>query len=98
MIPGACSIKLFTDVILDFVLWLARMFVIVRPFHLSVIFAGKARSQPLEQSSITGSTRVGSNLVYKYLVGVEVTDSDKHSKLWIYLINYSCKKYYSACP
>ena len=37
-------------------------------------------------------TPVGSSLAKKYLTRVEVNDSDKHSRLLLYLINYSRKK------
>jgi hypothetical protein len=50
------------------------VFVNVNHFHLSLIFGGKAWSQPLELSPVMGSTLVISSLAYKYKTRVEVTD------------------------
>ncbi len=43
---GACTIKLFTDVIYGF-LSKARVFVLGKPFQPSLMFAGEARSIPI---------------------------------------------------
>jgi hypothetical protein len=54
--------------------WITEMFVTVSHFYLNAIFADKARSLPLEWSTIMSSTRVGSSLFYKY----EVIYTDKN--------------------
>jgi hypothetical protein len=38
------------------------------------------------------------SLAYKYQASVGVTDSDKHSGLLCYRINYDCKKFYRTGP
>jgi hypothetical protein len=48
-------------------------------------------------SSYKYSTWVGSGLACRYLTKVEVLDSDEHSSLLQYGINYGRKKFYSKC-
>jgi hypothetical protein len=51
---------------------------------------------PFQWSLIWGSTWVCSNLAYKYTTRVEVANSNKHSSLLRYRINYDCKIFFST--
>jgi hypothetical protein len=55
-------------------------------------------SLPLKWSLVRSSTEVGASLSWKYYTRVEMTDSNKHSSLLHYGINYRCKRFYSAGP
>jgi len=54
---GACTIKLFTEVIITETLW-AYAFVTASHFWPSLVFAGKARSLTLEWSFVKVATWV----------------------------------------
>jgi hypothetical protein len=66
---GAGATKLFT-VLFNVAVLCSIAFVTVYLFHPSLIFAGKARSLPLDWITVSGSTRVGSRgLYYKTFYG-----------------------------
>ncbi len=64
------------------------MFANVSCFQPSLIFRGKARSQPLDLSPIRGSTLVSSSLACRCHPRVAVTDIRKHSSLLQYDIHF----------
>ncbi len=59
---------------------------------------GSGSNLLLELSSVRGSTRVSFNLACNDQTRVEETDSEKHSSLLQYGINYSLKKVHSTGP
>ncbi len=63
-----------------------------------LIFVGKVGSQPVQLSSLRGSTLISSNLDCEFYVWVEVTKSSKHSSLLKYGTNYGRKRFYSRGP
>ncbi len=70
--------------------------VTVSHFHPSLIFAGKVLH--LRVSTVRDSTSVDYPLAWKYWTRVKVTDSDKHSSLFNYVINYGRKRFKLKAP
>jgi hypothetical protein len=70
----------------------ARVFATSIHFLLSLVFVAKAKSLPLEWSPVRGSTLLGSSLLRKYHIRVEVNGSGKHSSLQRYSNNYDHKQ------
>jgi hypothetical protein len=74
------------------------MFVNGSHFHPSQIFVGEDRSLPLVWIAIRDTTRVDSCVACKFWTRVDVTVSDKHSRLLLYENNYDRKKLYDTGP
>jgi hypothetical protein len=70
--------------------------VTVSHFHPSLIFEGKVLH--LRVSTVRDSTSVDYPLAWKYWIKVKVTDSDKRSSLFNYVINYGLNSFKLQAP
>jgi hypothetical protein len=90
--PGANVIKLFTAVSYEFSKQ-ARAFVHGKPFHPSLMFAGKARAYPSEAPRL--HSRVGSWASHKHKIRPERVGRDKYSSLIQTFVTYKRKMFNS---
>jgi hypothetical protein len=90
---GANVIKLFMDVIYEFLLW-ARAFVSGKPFQPWLMFAGKAWAYPSEARFRCPTLWQTPGLTHKHQTSLKRLANNKHSRFFKKLINYGHKKVY----
>jgi hypothetical protein len=69
-----------------------------KPFQPSLMFVGKARSQPKSGAPERYFTRAGSSLACKHYTRLERLATDKCYALFLKFVTYGCKKFYNIGP
>jgi hypothetical protein len=94
---GPNVVKLFTFVIYE-CSQLISVFVLGRPFQLTLMFVGKVKSAPWIGTPKRSSTQVGSSLTHKHQTRYERPAKEKRYSLLEIFVNYVRKRCITLSP